>query len=170
MHHMQSKGRGQADDGPDLRHQEEHSSCQVRGDEERRTVQGLDSTAKAGHTQRLDGEDGSGREKGAVSNGGNENDEETGYGPSAEQRKFGVYFRNHGRDHIQRTSGMSGIRVVQAVGQEGLWTDAHQGHDKCRGAMVVADEQRNSGGVHFGIGTLRTDGRKQRASRNHGPG
>eukprot|EP00972_Heterocapsa_arctica_P020053 2960820-Heterocapsa_arctica.AAC.1 len=64
---------------------------------------------------------------------------------------------------------MSGIRDVQAAGKEGLWEDAHQGHDKPRGSVAVAGEQRNSSGVHSGVGTSLTEGKKQGARRNHGP-
>eukprot|EP00972_Heterocapsa_arctica_P069012 10197707-Heterocapsa_arctica.AAC.1 len=95
---MQSKGWGQAVDGSDIRHQEEHSSREVCGDEEKHTVQGLDSTTEAGRAQCLDDDDGSGGEKGIVGNGGNENVKKTCTGAFAEQRNFEVHLRNHGRE------------------------------------------------------------------------
>eukprot|EP00972_Heterocapsa_arctica_P098828 14581759-Heterocapsa_arctica.AAC.1 len=51
-----------------------------------------------------------------------------------------------------------------------MWTDAHQDHDRSSSGMGEHDQQRYSGGVHFGTGALRTDGQQRRFARNHGPG
>eukprot|EP00972_Heterocapsa_arctica_P055571 8197138-Heterocapsa_arctica.AAC.1 len=70
---MQSEGHGEADDGSGFRHQAEHRSGNICGDEARPPEQGLDGTAKARQAQQLDVIDGGRGEKGVVSNGGNAN-------------------------------------------------------------------------------------------------